>query len=59
MARNYPDGMSIEVTYSPVRELFTASALLRDGEDELFSNSSRHLSTALIDLAMEIEKRYE
>ena len=59
MARNYPDGLSVEISYSPTREMFTASALLRNGEDELFAFNSRHLSDALMSLALEIEKKYE
>jgi hypothetical protein len=55
----YPEGMIVEVSWSPTMQRFHVTALLRDGEDELFSVSSRHLSDALENFADAIRREYE
>jgi predicted RNA-binding Zn ribbon-like protein len=55
----YPEGMSIEVSFSPTLQRFTASALPPDSEDAIFSFRSKKLSEALEELAAEIRDRFE
>jgi hypothetical protein len=55
----YPEGMSVEVSFSPTMQRFHVTALLRNGEDELFTSSSRHLSDALENFADQIRIKYE
>lgn len=59
MPRKHQESLSVEVTYSPTREMFTACALMRNGEDEIFGFNSRHPSDALMSLALEIQKQHE
>ncbi len=55
----YPEGLSVEVTFSPTLQRFNAVALLNGGLDELFSCSSLRLSDALKYLAYKIAEKYE
>ena len=55
----YPEGMTVEVTYSPARKRFVASALMRNGEDEIFAFESPNLSEAIGQLAITIRNWYE
>ena len=56
---SYPEGMSVEVSFSPTMQRFHVTALLRNGEDELFSVSSSHLSDALENFAEKLRREYE
>jgi hypothetical protein len=53
----YPEGMSVEVSFSPTLQRFTARAL--HGEDEMFGFQCKKLSDALEELAAEIRDRFE
>lgn len=55
----YPEGMTVEVTFSPTLQTFHAAVLVRDGEDEYFGFSSQWLSSALQQLADEVKHKFE